>query len=868
MLELRHYQQRSLDELEAYLRRAGEHGGMQAFLMEAKRQYRSVPQLPGLPYVCVRIPTGGGKTFMACHAVGIAARVYLEEDRAVCLWLVPSNTIREQTLKALGDRQHGYRQALDARFAGQVEVMDITDALSVRRSVLEGATVVIVSTLAALRVEDTEGRKVYEEAGALQHHFSGLAAGLETELDRREDGSVIPSLANVLRLWRPVVIVDEAHNARTPLSFETLSRFSPSCIVEFTATPEFRQQPEQGRIASNILCHVSAAELKAEEMIKLPVRLRVHEDWKETIAEAVDAQRTLEKAAGEEEQETGEYLRPVVLLQAQPRSQQRQNLTVEIVKQCLLEDFKIPGERIAVATGDTREIDDVDVFSRDCPLRFIITVYALKEGWDCSFAYVLCSVADISSPRHVEQILGRVLRMPGAKRKQRPELNCAYAFAASARFGQAANSLRDALVENGFQRLEARDFVVGEQEGGVGGPGTLFYQVYERLLQPPDLSLLSTDLRGRVSYSDNDKRLTVVGPMTADEMETLQSCVRSPEDEQAVERLYQASQGRAPGTALVSMDREPFRVPVLAIRVGGQLEMLEESHFLDREWNLAQCDPTISESEFRSEETGSVAGEVDVSDSGRIEIRFVERLHEQLTMLLGEPGWTVAQLANWLDHEIPHRDIPKAQSSLFIYNALSRLMETRGMTVEQLARHKFRLRGAVELKIEEHRRAQAKRAFDALLFGEPVNGIEVSPELCFSYEEERYSPNSYYDGPYAFRKHYFRRVGGLESEGEEFDCAVFLDSLREVKCWVRNLERRPESSFWLQTSSDRFYPDFVAMLEDGRCLVVECKGEHLWSNDDSKEKRAVGELWADRSGGRCVFVMPKGSDWGAIKHLV
>jgi len=72
------------------------------------------------------------------------------------------------------------------------------------------------------------------------------------------------------------------------------------------------------------------------------------------------------------------------------------------------------------------------------------------------------------------------------------------------------------------------------------------------------------------------------------------------------------------------------------------------------------------------------------------------------------------------------------------------------------------------------------------------------------------------------------------------------------------------SSFWLQTSTDKFYPDFVAELKDGRMLVVEYKNEKDWSNDDSKEKRAVGDLWADRSGGRCLFAMPKGMDFGAI----
>lgn len=109
--------------------------------------------------------------------------------------------------------------------------------------------------------------------------------------------------------------------------------------------------------------------------------------------------------------------------------------------------------------------------------------------------------------------------------------------------------------------------------------------------------------------------------------------------------------------------------------------------------------------------------------------------------------------------------------------------------------------------------------------------------------------------------------GHYYGEGEEFECAAFPDSLPEVKHWVRNIERG-HNSFWLQTSSDKFYPDFVARLADGRVLVVEYKGEDRWSNDDSKEKRAVGELWAERSKGKCVFVMPKGPDWAGITSSI
>ncbi len=237
MLELKDYQKRNLEALAGYLKTACEFGAKKAFVLQTGRPYTEIAGLGDMPYVCLRVPTGGGKTFMAAHALGACARAYLQAERAVCLWLVPSNAIREQTLAALKNRRHPYRQALESHFAGQAQVMDVSEALYVQRGVLDGETVVVVCTLAALRVEDTEGRKVYESAGALHHHFTGLPDALLKGLERDVEGEPFYSLANVLRLRRPVVIMDEARNARTPLSFDTLIRFQPSCVIEFTATP-------------------------------------------------------------------------------------------------------------------------------------------------------------------------------------------------------------------------------------------------------------------------------------------------------------------------------------------------------------------------------------------------------------------------------------------------------------------------------------------------------------------------------------------------------------------------------------------------------------------------------------------------------
>ena len=539
MLPLREYQKRSLDALQSYLSLVTQDGAKRAYVIQTERPYRSVPQLPELPYVCLRVPTGGGKTLMACHALGMVAKTYLQREKTICLWLVPSSAIREQTLVALRNREHPYRQVIDDQFDGLVRVMDITEALYVQRNSLEDETVIIISTLAALRVEDTEGRKVYEDSGALQHHFFGLSRKLKDLIEKREDGTIPHSLSNVLRLWRPIVIMDEAHNARTPLSFYTLARFNPSCIIEFTATPETSHNPEKNLFASNVLHHVSAAELKAEEMIKLPIKLRTHEDWQEVIAEALQMQQSLEKAAGSEEKISGEYIRPIILFQAQPKNHDKPTLTVEVVKKTLIEDFKISEEEIAIATGQTHGIDNVDIFARDCPIRYIITVYALKEGWDCSYAYILCSLAEMGSSRAVEQILGRILRLPGAKRKTRDPLNWAYAFVASPKFLEAANSLKDALIENGFQKMEAMDFIKPFEQVPISIRGPLFEQVS----CSPDFAKLPPTLEKTLTYEQSTGRLVLGGDLSFREKQALIKSYDLPEDKAAVERLYQAVQG-------------------------------------------------------------------------------------------------------------------------------------------------------------------------------------------------------------------------------------------------------------------------------------------------------------------------------------
>lgn len=638
---------------------------------------------------------------------------------------------------------------------------------------MDGSTVIIVATLQSFRIEEEAGRKVYESSGALQHHFNGLDRVTLDAIEKREDVSFPYSLANVLRIRRPIVIVDEAHNARTPLSFKTLAKFRPSAIIELTATPSLSSEGEDQH-ASNVLHQVSAKELEAEDMIKLPVRLETHPNWQVLLAHAIAQLDQLDAEARKEQRLAGEYLRPIMLIKAESR-RGVSPVTHEVVRQHLIDQCNIPEEQIAVETGTTREATSQDLLSPDCKVRFVITVDALKEGWDCSFAYILCSVAKLRAQTAVEQLLGRVLRMPYARRKSRPALNRAYSFASSDSFMDAARALESCLIESGFNRIEASELMKKPSERGLN-----------------------------------------------------------------------------------------FSVPALAVQSDGQLELFEETLLLDRGWRLAHYMDLAVVKSWQADEDKSRYGEVKIDSEGKLRIDFLKDLEQELRLIHAVENWTEAEPVSWVDRSIPHPDIAPDDSLIFIGKVVESLQRIEGVALASLVRDRHRLCKRVDALFQECRELAKSQAFQDVLFDEAEGQILVYGDKVFRFDPDRYPCNWICGRSHYFEKHFYPTVGELKDEGEEFRCAEFLDRLPEVEFWVRNLERK-QTSFWLPTSTDRFYPDFVAKLTDGRFLVVEYKGEDRWSNDDSGEKRRIGALWEEKSHGTCLFVMPKGPDLEAIR---
>ena len=238
-MQLKQYQTDTLDTLRQFFeqaRIAGPKAAYEAIAAEPEQAarigryagvYAPLAELPDVPYVCLRLPTGGGKTLLAAHAVAVGRDAWIEKDHPLVLWLVPSNTIRLQTVETLKDAGHPYRQALNEAFDGRVRVFDIIDFTHIRPHDLRDHCCIVVGTIQTLRVSNTEGRKVYTHHEDLEPHFSALpktAPGLET----LDNGRVKFSFANLMHVHRPLMIVGrsaqrgngpDARDAKTGQSF-------------------------------------------------------------------------------------------------------------------------------------------------------------------------------------------------------------------------------------------------------------------------------------------------------------------------------------------------------------------------------------------------------------------------------------------------------------------------------------------------------------------------------------------------------------------------------------------------------------------------------------------------------------------------
>jgi len=853
-MQLKKYQLRALDALDTFLSEAVTKPHGVAYNIACKigdpgfyaSIYEPLGYLRSVPYCCLRLPTGGGKTLLGAHAIGTAHKHRIDGPQfPVALWLVPSTTIADQTLGALKTPGHPYRAALETAFGGNVRVLGIDERRQITPQDLATGAHVFVATVQAFRVAQAAQRNVYKDDENYEPFFKGRL--LPEGMMRNADDTVVRpseiswSFANIMRLVRPIMIVDEAHNFVTGLSEATGARLSPSAIIEFTATP----------VRSNVIVSATADELKAEQMIKLPIHLTQHTGWEAAIVHALQQRAGLATIA----RAANEPIRPIALYQAQAATVGAE-ATVDVVKATLIA-HGVADKSIAIATGTQRELAGIDLFDLACPIEHVITVEALREGWDCSFAYVFCSVANIQSSTAVEQLLGRVLRMPFATRRATEELNRAYAHVTGVGFHAAANKLKDTLVAMGFDERTARDEIIAQQAADAAAavlPMPIQPAIPPVILSArPDLAALPPAVRDAVSVIGEGEGVSVIiDPDASDEVLALVGeALATLAGEQDPRPAIAAHVERRQAAATPSQQGASFTVPGLALEQHGELDLVYPDTLLDLSgWTLDGVDPDLPG--FQLSETADTVV-VDVDD-GQVRI---SRSSTQMTLQLeDETAWTVGELSRWLDRMTRQVDISQPVFLEFCRRVVTHLVDQRGTSLASLVRAKDVLKSAIAMRVLELRAAAGGRGMQ-LLLGDITPALGLG-ENGFTFANGRYLPPRPYAGSYVWQKHFFPRPDDLKDGGEEFRCAVTLDSHPLVRHWVRNIVRGPHA-YWLPTATDRFYPDFVAELTDGRTMVIEYKGAHLIRDPDTMEKANIGARLQEISEGNVVFWMAERS---------
>ena len=796
--------------------------------------------LPGVPHVCAKVPTGGGKTYIAASSLRTIFDAMPQRRAKAVVWLVPSDAILTQTRKALENPDHPYRQRLDVDFGGRVQVYSKEQALMGQNftpsAVTEQLSLFVLS-YDSFRTSKKEGRKAYQENGYLAEFAKWMDDPSVLLADTDET-----ALIQVIRYLNPMVIVDESHHATSDLSVEMLQNFNPSFVFDLTATPKKK---------SNIISFVDAAQLKKANMVKLPVIVYNRKSQADVYGDAIAIRAKLEAQAKREQETSGRYIRPIVLFQAQPRNN-ADSTTYEKIKKPLV-DGGIPEKEIAIKTGDKDELKNMDLLSPDCPIRYIITVNALKEGWDCPFAYVLATVANRTSTVDVEQILGRVLRLPYTQKNSSEVLNLSYVITSSADFHQTLEKVVAGLNSAGFSRRDyrAQDVDVPITAAPTQEPEQL--PIVPPPADEPDLPEVDgSDLKARFEAATHEAEQSVQdGTMQSDSMLS-QALQQNKTYEDEINQADNTALSQAPSEVRDKMNQfrmnEEFadeaaalRFPQFMLETGPSLfseahETLELEH-LEGGFSLRDKDAHVDFTTVNAE-----MARVDVDDSkdstakawrlsGGDSAFFREWFNTQpsekrLSLCKGIIKQKLSKMNCVNDRELDE----------YIDRVIGTMSEDQLSELEQSPYpYVVKIQGKVKELIAQHRSS----VFDTWLEQDKISCLPnyALPAVI---------------SPTAFTSMVPKSLYTAEEDMNEYEFKVVwaLSELGNVKWWHRNISR-----LGFQINGPvHAYPDIIVMLHSGKILMVETKGDHL-DNDESKEKAKIGDQWAKLAGKQYKYYM-------------
>ena len=794
--------------------------------------------LPGVPNICAKVPTGGGKTLIACHALRPVFDALPSTKARVVVWLVPSDAILTQTLVALRNPSHPYRQAIDADFGNRVEIYTKDQLLTGQNfnpvSVTEQLSVCVLS------YDSFRGRRESLKAKRENSALSAFADVLGKPESPIEDADET-ALLQIINQLSPLVIVDESHHAKSTLSMEMLRNFNPRFVLELTATPKKE---------SNVFCYVDAAQLKRESMVKLPVIVYNRDSQTQVLTDAIDLRRKLEELAERERETSDRYIRPIVLFQAQPRVKEN-SATFEKLRE-KLKEAGIPANQIAIRTADVNELKSVNLMSEDCPIRFIITVNALKEGWDCPFAYVLASLANRTSRVDVEQILGRVLRLPHTKRNQIPALNMSYVLTSSGDFQSTLDNIVAGLNNAGFSGKDYR--AVSDTETAT--PPQSAPEVQTEIPQEPQHDEGEDFLNFNPQSVSHEVEQRQAGEKSGDVAETMLKDAEKTGQE--YERVV-SGQGESPSGENLSWEvtekmsafqvNPEFADEIRALKIPQFFLTVPDSLFASGNDTLLRKE-TLSEgftlkgksTEIDFSDADAEMAMVDVQDkSGSVPKAFkmsdADQRYFKEYFSRFPAKERVEKCGQMIFHQLNRMNLVDAGELKRYVNIILGDMNPDQLAALEKAPLAYarKIREKIESLLEEHYAKQfdywletgriiCRESYSMPLEIHPLNSVSSIGKSLYAVEEE---------------------MNGLERE-----LVMELTALSNVRWWHRNIARR---GFCINGFLNH-YPDIMIMTEKGTVVFAETKGDHL-KNDDSRQKVKLGRTWQNEAGKKYRYYM-------------
>ena len=873
-MELKTYQRDVLDDIEAYLSALDKSCGINAAWREywAERGMggvsgeRTLPigipsykdDLGGVPNVCIKVPTGGGKTFLAASSVKtIFDRLPTGKSKFV-VWLVPSDAILTQTIANLSNPDHPYRQRLNQDFGGAVNVYTKEQLLNAQNfkptDVMENLSVAVFC-YASIRANPTkkDDKKIYQENGNLIA-FSEFFNDRELLLADTPD----TALMQVVRQMNPVVVVDESHNAKSELSIAMLKNLNPSFVLSMTATPTER---------SNIISYANARELKRENMVKLPVIVYNRPDRASVIHDAVKLRGVLEKKAKAEQSAGGSRIRPIVLFQAQPKNSE-DAATFDKIKAKLV-NMGIPAEEIAIKTANKDELKTTDLMAANCPIRYIITVNALKEGWDCPFAYILASLANKTSTVDVEQIVGRILRQPYARRHSDPLLNMSFVLASSGDFQATVRSVVEGLNGAGFSAQDYRvatpqDDAIPEvpvavqqdlpTQGETAAQEEEPAEASDDLSDVPDAPVLKPEGEDGQSTEAIDEALTAIVSDAVSQGTAYEEQVNNTADD-----LHDFGVPNVKTQHIqpqLAAEAAELKVPQFMLQddaglFGGSdaLVRLSESDLMEGFTLSAKA----ADIDFNPGLTGAM--KIDISESGDVTPKCKSLSKADLNFLTAQlAGKSGAErLKHLVDMAATQIDLrtdfcDKAEIADYVRRVAAQLPPAiqDQLSVELLPSFVQCVRDKIDALAREHKRSAFRDRMNAnTILCEPYYELPsaIQPPNAITYIEK-----SLYTGEYD------------DMNGDELKVVQEMAAKDNVRWWHRIKDRK---GFCINGFINH-YPDFMVMTDKGNLVMVEVKGPHL-DGSDSQAKAELGRIWADNAGLKYKYFMVFLKDGDAVQ---